>query len=97
MDDWAGGKPDPEALIELAERLEADTVVFAGDTLDDIHTTTNAAEADPDREYVGVGVLTGGLTGEAGRRKYEEAGADAVLESVNDLPGRLERAPDDGD
>jgi HAD superfamily hydrolase (TIGR01548 family) len=94
MDDWTGGKPDPEALVALAERLEAGTVVFAGDTLDDVHTATNAAEADPDREYLGVGVLTGGLTGEEGRRKYEEAGADAVLESVNDLPERLERTPE---
>ncbi|QLD89329.1 TIGR01548 family HAD-type hydrolase [Natronomonas salina] len=90
MDDWAGGKPDPEALVTLAERLEADSVVFVGDTLDDIHTASNAAEADPDREYRGVGVLTGGLTGEEGRRKYREAGAAAILESVNDLPERLD-------
>lgn len=90
MDDWAGGKPDPEALVTLAERLGADSVVFVGDTLDDVHTASNAAEADPDREYHGVGVLTGGLTGEEGRRKYREAGAAAILESVNDLPERLD-------
>jgi HAD superfamily hydrolase (TIGR01548 family) len=94
MDDWPGGKPDPEALVTLAERLDADRVVFVGDTLDDVHTATNAAEADPDREYRGVGVLTGGLTGEEGRRKYEAAGAAAVVETVNDLPSLLERSPD---
>ena len=89
MDDWEEGKPHPRALVELAERLEAQRVVFAGDTLDDIRTAVNAAEEDPERTYLGVGVLTGGLTGEKGRRKYREAGADAVVESVNDLPGLL--------
>jgi HAD superfamily phosphatase len=36
-----------------------------------------------------VGVLTGGLTGEEGRERFERAGAEAVVESVNDLPGVL--------
>ena len=89
MDDWEEGKPHPHALVTLAERFDAESVVFAGDTLDDVETARNAAEADPDREYYGVGVLTGGLTGAEGRRKYEEAGADAVVESVNDLPDLL--------
>ena len=89
MDDWAGGKPDPEALVTLAERFEAGTVAFAGDTLDDVRTAVNAAGADPTRTYSGVGVLTGGLTGEAGRRKFERAGADLVVDSVNDLPRAL--------
>ena len=90
MDDWAEGKPHPHALVTLAERFDADAVVFAGDTLDDVKTARNATEADSDREYYGVGVLTGGLTGEEGRQKYEDAGADAVVDSVNDLPDLLE-------
>jgi HAD superfamily phosphatase len=84
MDDWRAGKPDPAALIELADRLEADSLVFVGDTLDDVRTATNAAEAD-EREFYGIGVLTGGLTGDHGRKKNEQAGAAAVLDSVNDL------------
>jgi HAD superfamily hydrolase (TIGR01548 family) len=91
MDDWEEGKPHPKALTTLAERFGARSVAFAGDTLDDIRTAVNAREADPDREYYGVGVLTGGLTGEAGRRKYERAGADAVVGTVNDLPDLLEQ------
>jgi HAD superfamily hydrolase (TIGR01548 family) len=91
MDDWEEGKPHPRALVTLAERLDADAVVYAGDTLDDVRTAKNADEADSDRDYYGVGVLTGGLTGESGRRKFESAGADAVVESVNDLPDLLER------
>jgi HAD superfamily hydrolase (TIGR01548 family) len=89
MDDWEEGKPHPHALVTLAERFDAETVVFVGDTLDDVETAVNAAEADESRTYHGVGVLTGGLTGEAGRRKYERAGASAVLDSVEDLPDLL--------
>jgi HAD superfamily phosphatase len=87
MDDWEEGKPNPRALIALAERTGAESVAFVGDTLDDVETATNAREADPERTYYGVGVLTGGLTGPEGRQKYEDAGADRVLDSVNDLPG----------
>ena len=89
MDDWEEGKPHPRALVALAERFDADRLAFVGDTLDDVRTVGNAAETDPGREYLGVGVLTGGLTGEAGREKYRKAGADAVLEHVDDLPERL--------
>ena len=86
MDDWEAGKPDPAALLELADRLGADRVAFVGDTLDDVETAVNASEVD-DREFYGVGVLTGGLTGDRGRKKYEQAGAAAVVDSVNDVPG----------
>jgi HAD superfamily hydrolase (TIGR01548 family) len=85
MDDWTAGKPDPAALLELADRLDADSMVFVGDTLDDVKTADNADAAD-ERDFYGVGVLTGGLTGDRGRKKYRGAGAEAVLESVNDLP-----------
>jgi len=88
MDDWAGGKPDPDALVTLAERLGAERVAFVGDTLDDIRTAVNANASDG-RLYHGVGVLTGGLSGSDGRRKLERAGASAVIDSVNDLPGLL--------
>ncbi|MBB6646510.1 TIGR01548 family HAD-type hydrolase [Halobellus ruber] len=87
MDDWAAGKPDPAALVTLAERFDAAAVAFAGDTLDDVRTAVNAAAEDPDRDYHGIGVLTGGLTGESGREAFESVGADAVVETVNDLPG----------
>jgi HAD superfamily hydrolase (TIGR01548 family) len=90
MDDWDAGKPDPHALVTLAERFDGESIVFVGDTLDDVRTARNAAADDPSRTYHGVGVLTGGLTGEEGREKYERAGASAVLDSVNDLPALLE-------
>ncbi len=90
MDDWEEGKPHPNALTTLAERFSADAVAFVGDTLDDVRTAVNASDADPDREYHGIGVLTGGLTGEEGREKYEREGASAVCESINELPDLLE-------
>jgi len=90
MDDWTEGKPDPRALITLAERFDAESVAFVGDTVDDVRTAVNAAESDPARRYHGVGVFSGGLSGEDGRRTFERAGAAAVVESVTDLPGFLE-------
>ena len=89
MDDPAGGKPDPEALVTLADRLDADRLAFVGDTLDDVRTAVNATTSD-DRTYRGVGVLTGGLSGPEGRQKFESAGASAVLDSVDELPALLD-------
>lgn len=92
MEDWRKEKPAPDALVDLAGDFMADEVVYAGDTLDDIRTAQNARDIDDGREYYGVGVLTGGLTGEEGRERYWEAGADAVVESVNELPMLLEES-----
>ncbi len=86
MDSSHPGKPDPAALVALADRLDASSIVFVGDTLDDVRTARNASEADPEREYFGIGVLTGGQSGETGREKFASAGADEVLGSVNELP-----------
>lgn len=89
MDDWEEGKPHPRALVTLAERFDAETVAFVGDTLDDVRTARNADAADEARVYYGVGVLTGGLTGEDGRRSFVDAGADVVVDDVNELVGLL--------
>jgi HAD superfamily phosphatase len=90
MDSPGPGKPDPAALVALASRLDASSIVFVGDTLDDVRTARNAGKADPDREYRGVGVLTGGLSGETGREKFARAGADEVLDDINELTESLE-------
>ncbi|GAA0520881.1 haloacid dehalogenase superfamily, subfamily IA hydrolase, TIGR01548 [Halorubrum aquaticum] len=90
MDDWEEGKPHPRALVELAERFDAERVAFAGDTLDDVRTARNADREDDSRVYYAIGVLTGGLTGEDGTRAFSEAGTDAVLDDVNGLVDLLE-------
>ena len=89
MDNWEQGKPHPHALMTLADRFDSQSLVFVGDTLDDIETAVNADREDAETAYEGIGVLTGGLTGEAGREKFADAGAAAVLESINDLSGYL--------
>ncbi|MFB6354162.1 MAG: TIGR01548 family HAD-type hydrolase [Halobacteriales archaeon] len=89
MDDPHPGKPAPDGLVTLAERLDAGAVAFVGDTLDDVRTAVAAAEADPDRTYHGVGVLTGGLSGDDALAAFEAVGAAAVVDSVNDLPDLL--------
>jgi len=91
MDDDVPGKPAPAGLLTLADRLGASSVAFVGDTLDDVRTAL-AADAADERRFYGIGVLTGGLTGAAGRQKYLDEGAASVLESVNDLPALLETA-----
>jgi HAD superfamily hydrolase (TIGR01548 family) len=93
MDDDFPGKPDPAGLITLADRLDVDRLAFAGDTLDDVRTAGAATDRDG-RAYHGIGVLTGGLTGADGRRRFEESGADAVVASADVLPEVLVR-PDD--
>jgi HAD superfamily hydrolase (TIGR01548 family) len=90
MDDPTAGKPDPEGLLALADRLGVDSLAFAGDSLDDVRTARRADEADPRRVYYGVGVLTGGLTGQTGRDRFADVGADAVVETVDELPGLLD-------
>jgi len=89
MDDDLPGKPDPAGLLALADRLGVDSIAFAGDTLDDVRTARAAADRD-DRGFLGIGVLTGGLTGAEGRRRFEEVGPDVVVDSVNALPGLLD-------
>ena len=90
MDDWDGSKPEPEALLELADLLEADSLAFVGDSLDDIKTAVNARGIDDERDFYALGVLSGGLSGEEGRIEFELEGADEVLEDVNELPELLE-------
>ncbi|GAB7092349.1 TIGR01548 family HAD-type hydrolase [Halorubrum luteum] len=90
MDDWEEGKPHPRALVTLAERFDATRIAFAGDTLDDVRTARHADDADASRVYYGVGVLTGGLTGDEGRRAFETVNADVVVENVNELTDLLE-------
>jgi HAD superfamily hydrolase (TIGR01548 family) len=89
MDNWEAGKPHPYALLTLAERFDSESLVFVGDTLDDIETATNAEAADEETTYRGIGVLTGGLTGESGRKRFRTAGATEVLSTINELPDYL--------
>lgn len=90
MDDPLPGKPDPAALVTLADRLGVDGVVYVGDTVDDTRAARRA-DASDGRPYLAVGVQTGGLDGERGRRLFDEAGTDVVLDDVEAVPDLLAR------
>jgi HAD superfamily phosphatase len=59
----APGKPDPTGLLQTIQQLEASTdanltpVVYVGDTVADLHTVQQARSHQPDRSWIGVGVL----------------------------------------
>jgi HAD superfamily hydrolase (TIGR01548 family) len=89
MDSPFPGKPAPDGLVALAARLDAEAIAYVGDTLDDVRTAVAATDTDPGRRYAGLGVLTGGLTGPAGREAFQSAGATAVIDSINELPENL--------
>lgn len=91
MEDWDGSKPDPAGLVHIASSCKATEVLYVGDELDDVTTAVNATETDAARNYYGIGVLTGGLSGEAGRQAFQDVGATAVLDSINELPEFLDR------
>jgi HAD superfamily hydrolase (TIGR01548 family) len=90
MEDWDESKPDPRGLMELNEILGSHSCVYIGDTLDDIRTAVQAESVDRERTYFALGVLSGGLTGESGRKKYMNEGATDVLDTVNELPNWLD-------
>ncbi len=89
MDDWEPGKPDPAGLRTIARACDASRVLYAGDELDDIRTAVNANTGD-EREYVAVGVLTGGINQP---EDFAAVGADAVLADVNDIPALVAGEP----
>ncbi|MFB6356416.1 MAG: TIGR01548 family HAD-type hydrolase [bacterium] len=89
MDDWDYGKPHPQALINLSEVMDSEVLLYAGDTLDDIRTVINARKQKDDVEFIACGVLTGGLRGESGRKRYQKTGADMILEDINSLTSYL--------
>lgn len=95
----APGKPDPTGLFAVLDRLAvADSdrpVAYVGDTVADMYTVIKARETQPDRRWLGVGVLPPHVAADADRRgdyaqSLRQAGADVVLDRVLDLtPDRL--------
>ena len=81
------GKPSPESLLLAAEQVGTPcTILYVGDSAEDLMMTTNAKLVRPNFAFCGV---IG--TARSARRAsmLAERGADAILESVNDLPALL--------
>ncbi|MBE9094446.1 TIGR01548 family HAD-type hydrolase [Tychonema sp. LEGE 07203] len=93
----APGKPDPAGLFAAIEQLENLhglaknlPVVYAGDTVADIYTVVQARELQPNRFWLGAGilpphVLDDALRCEAYSAALKKAGAAAVLRNVEEL------------
>ena len=95
----APDKPDPQGFLYLARKLcekslgnENIPIAYVGDTIADIHTVSNAKKKIPSQKFLSIGVAPPHLHLESRikeRNSYElklkEAGADLILETVNDL------------
>ena len=93
----APGKPDPTGLLVVVRELETQhqlpattPVLYAGDTVADMYTVIKAKAIQPQRQWIGVGILPPHVQSTADRRhSYTEtlksAGAAIVLGNVEEL------------
>jgi HAD superfamily phosphatase len=100
----APGKPDPTGLFATVEHIEEDEVelpltpvLYVGDTVADMYTITKARELQPERCWLGVGVLPPHVQSTPQRQtdyanKLKEAGAAIVLGNVEELqPSQIQQ------
>lgn len=92
----APGKPDPTGLFDVVRQLEARDslaahlpVLYAGDTVADMYTVEQARMQQPDRLWIGVGILPPHVQHADYSKAYAqtlmEAGAAIVLSNVEQL------------
>jgi HAD superfamily phosphatase len=89
----APGKPDPTGLFLALTQLNLAPdrpVIYVGDTVADMYTIVQARVIQPDRTWIGVGVLPphvqdGGDTQASYTIGLQQAGAQIVLNNVQEL------------
>jgi HAD superfamily phosphatase len=99
----APGKPDPTGLFQTVTMLESldsnltsepipnpEPVIYLGDTVADMYTVNQARQQQPDRTWIGVGILPPHVqTTPASAQSYTQtlktAGAAIVLENMQKL------------
>ncbi|MEG3988581.1 TIGR01548 family HAD-type hydrolase [Microcoleus sp. S28C3] len=93
----APGKPDPAGLFATIEQLENLhglennlPVIYAGDTVADIYTVVKAREVQPNRIWLGTGILPPHVLDDSERcdayaAALKTAGAAAVFRNVEEL------------
>ncbi|MGA7932554.1 MAG: TIGR01548 family HAD-type hydrolase, partial [Kovacikia sp.] len=90
----APGKPDPTGLLQTIELLEQAAsrtpVIYVGDTVADMYTVKHARQRQPDRPWIGVGVLPPHVQDSPDRSHayavtLRQAGAIAVFNNVEEL------------
>ena len=87
----APSKPDPTGLLATVRQLEQDRldpVIYVGDTVADMYTVENAKEIEPERVWLGVGVLPPHVQSDV-QHQYtatlKNAGAAVVYRNVQQL------------
>ncbi|MEG3849856.1 TIGR01548 family HAD-type hydrolase [Microcoleus sp. herbarium19] len=98
----APGKPDPTGLFAAIEQLENLhgleknlPVIYAGDTVADIYTIVKARQLQPNRVWLGIGILPPHVLDDSARcgayvAALQNAGAAAVFRNVEELtPARI--------
>ena len=93
----APGKPDPTGLFGAIEQLETLRglaknlpVIYAGDTVADIYTVVKARQQQPDRVWLGIGILPPHVLNDVARCEayaagLKNAGAIEVFRNVEEL------------
>jgi HAD superfamily phosphatase len=93
----APGKPDPTGLFMVVERLSSSQapianrpIVYVGDTVADMHTIVNARTKQPDRHFIGVGVLPPHILADASqidnyRNSLLQSGATIAIDNITQL------------
>jgi HAD superfamily phosphatase len=95
----APGKPNPTGLFQASAQLTptALPVIYVGDTVADMYTVSQARAQQPDRQWIGVGILPPHAQANADYAtdytcKLEQAGAAIVLNNVEQLhPAQISR------
>ena len=77
------GKPEPFGIIEAMKKLNADSAVYVGDTIDDMKAATAAG-------VIAIGILTDNSRDQKQIDLLKSNGAQMVLEDVNELVKILE-------
>lgn len=96
----APGKPDPTGLLKTVEMLNgADPsipVIYVGDTVADMYTVDHARKIQPNRNWIGVGILPPHVQETEDQQTaytttLQKAGAVTVLGNVEELtPTRIQ-------
>lgn len=87
----APGKPDPTGLIETARQLAAGEaaeipVIYVGDTVADLQTVQQARKLQPQRVWIGVGIIPPHVQDRSPYTlQLEHSGAAVVLNNVEQL------------
>ena len=89
----APGKPDPTGLFATVRLLDIDKlqpVIYVGDTVGDMYTVEKARSVEPNRTWIGVGILPPHVQETIARRDayaetLRQAGAAIVLSNVQEL------------